>query len=270
MAAIFVLLLIWQGLCSFSIVPDFMLPSPIQVLQAFIGDFSLLMEHSVTSLTEAVIGLFLGVLIGFLAAVFMDHYEWIYKALYPIIVLTQTIPTVAIAPLLVLWLGYKMTPKVVLIIIVTFFPIAVGVLNGLRAADRDTMNLLRSMGANNVQIFYHIKLKGALATFFSSLRISVSYSVVGAVISEWLGGTSGLGVYMTRVRKSFAFDKMFAVIFLISFISLILMALVDVIQKKCMPWEHIEEKDIKGKEEDHHENTMEKKCGCYGGCNHGN
>lgn len=242
-AAILLLLLFWQGLCTFGIVPEFMLPSPIQVWKAFAKDFDLLMEHSITSLTEAFIGLTLGVLIGFIVAVLMDHCEWIYQALYPIIVLTQTIPTVAIAPLLVLWLGYKMTPKVVLIIIVTFFPIAVGVLNGLRSADKDTMNLLRSMGANKIQIFCHVKFPSALSSFFSSLRISVSYSVVGAVISEWLGGTSGLGVYMTRVRKSFAFDKMFAVIFLISFISLLLMALVDLVQKQCMPWERIRERE---------------------------
>ncbi|HCO28538.1 MAG TPA: nitrate ABC transporter permease [Lachnospiraceae bacterium] len=242
-SAVLLLLVVWQLVCSFSIVPEFMLPSPAKVVQAFINDFGLLMSHSVTSLMEAGIGLALGVLIGFIAAVFMDHYDWLYKGLYPLIVLTQTIPTVAIAPLLVLWLGYEMAPKVVLIIIVTFFPIAVGVLNGFRSADKDTIHLLRSMGAGKVQIFWHVKFPSALGAFFSSLRISISYSIVGAVIAEWLGGTSGLGVYMTRVRKSFSFDKMFAVIFLISFLSLLLMALVAVLQKKCMPWEQVKKEE---------------------------
>ena len=99
------------------------------------------------------------------------------------------------------------------------------------------MNLLKSRGAGNFQIFRYIKMPGAMGRFFASLRISASYSVVGAVISEWLGGFSGLGVYMIRVKKAFAFDKMFAVIFLISIISLLLMKLVDILQKKCMPWE---------------------------------
>lgn len=167
----------------------------------------------------------------------MDHFAKLYQALYPLVVVTQTIPTVAIAPLLVLWFGYEMLPKVILIVIVTFFPITVGLLNGFRSADKDAVNLLRSMGAGKIQIFRYIKLPGAMGQFFASLRISASYAVVGAVISEWLGGFEGLGVYMTRVKKSFAFDKMFAVILLISVISLILMKLVDLLQKRCMAWE---------------------------------
>ena len=146
----------------------------------------------------------------------------------------------AIAPLLVLWFGYEMTPKVILIVITTFFPITVGLQDGFRSADQDAVNLLRSMGAGRFQIFCYIKFPGALGQFFSSLRISASYAVVGAVISEWLGGFSGLGVYMTRVKKAYSFDKMFAVIFLISAISLVLMWGVELLQKKCMPWERRE------------------------------
>ena len=130
-----------------------------------------------------------------------------------------------------------MAPKVILIVITTFFPITVGLLTGFRSADPDAVNLLRAMGAGRGQIFFYIKLPGALGQFFSSLRISASYAVVGAVIAEWLGGFGGLGVYMTRVKKAFAFDKMFAVIILISAISLLLMWAVERLQKKCMPWE---------------------------------
>ena len=142
-----------------------------------------------------------------------------------------------IAPLLVLWMGYDMAPKIALVVIVCFFPMAVGLLDGFRSADQDTVNLLRSMGASKGQIFRMVKLPSSLGRFFSSLRVSVSYSIVGAVIAEWLGGNSGLGVYMTRVRKSYAFDKMFAVIVLISLISLLLMWLVSMIQRLCMPYE---------------------------------
>ena len=167
----------------------------------------------------------------------MDRWEPAYKAMYPLIVLTQTIPAVAIAPLLVLWFGYKMTPKIILIVLITFFPIAIGMLDGFRNVDRDAVNLMRSMGASRWQIFRHIKFPSALPNFFSGLRITVAYAVVGAVLAEWLGGFAGLGVYMTRVKKSFAYDKMFAVIFLISIISLLLIWLVNALQKKCMPWE---------------------------------
>lgn len=201
------------------------------------NDFPLLMSNAKVTLIEAFLGLAVGILIGFFMAVLMDRFDKLYQAFYPLIVLTQTIPTVAIAPLLVLWFGYEMLPKVILIVIVTFFPITVSLLDGFRSADLDTISLMRSMGATKMQIFWYVKFPASLNQFFASLRISVSYAVVGAVISEWLGGFNGLGVYMTRVKKAFSFDKMFAVIFLISAISLILMWLVNVLQKKCMPWE---------------------------------
>ena len=116
---------------------------------------------------------------------------------------------------------------------------AQGLLDGLRAADEDQMSLLRAMGANRLQIFWHIKLPGALPAFFSGLKISVSFSIVGAVIAEWLGGQSGLGVYMTLARKSFAYADMFAVIFLVVAISLVLMGVTGFLEKKLTPWRQI-------------------------------
>ncbi len=236
-SAIAAVVLIWQAVCSFGIVDSFMLPSPVQVAAAFVQEFPALMEHAVITLSEALIGLLFGIGLGFAIAVLMDRFDALYKAFYPLIILTQTIPTVAIAPLLVLWFGYEMTPKVILVVLTTFFPIAVGLLNGFKSVDVDSVNLLRAMGAGQGQIFMYIKLPGAASQFFAGLRISASYAVVGAVISEWLGGFNGLGVYMTRVKKAYSFDKMFAVIFLISVISLLLMKGVDLLQKKCMPWE---------------------------------
>jgi ABC-type nitrate/sulfonate/bicarbonate transport system permease component len=242
-AAVAALVLLWQTVCSLGWVPGYMLPSPVQVVQAFLSELPLLFENSLITLQEAFLGLLLGVTVGFLAAVLMDAFEVLYKAFYPLLILTQTIPSVAIAPLLVLWFGYGMTPKIVLIVISTFFPVTVGLLDGFRSADRDAIGLLRSMGANRLQIFRHIKFPSALPQLFSGLRIAAAYSVVGAVISEWLGGFGGLGVYMTRVKKAFAFDKMFAVIFLISAISLALMALVELAQKKCMPYRYLDQKN---------------------------
>lgn len=236
-AAILVLLLLWQGLSMLEVVPSYMLPSPVQVVQAFVKDFSLLMQHAKVTLLEAFWGLGGGIIIGFMIALLMDRFKIIYKAFYPVVIITQTVPTVAIAPLLVLWFGYGATPKILLIIIATFFPITIGMLEGFRSVDKDTVNLLRAMGASKIQIFTHVKLKSSLGHFFSSLRISVSYAIVGAVISEWLGGFEGLGVYMTRVKKSYSFDKMFAVIFLISFLSLLLMYGVDRLKKWAMPWD---------------------------------
>lgn len=239
-SAVAVLLILWQTVCMLGWIPSYMLPSPMDVLEAFIEELPLLWENSLITLQEAMIGLFLGVMVGFLAAVLMDAFDALYKAFYPLLIITQTIPSVAIAPLLVLWFGYEMTPKIILIVISTFFPVAVGLLDGFRAADRDAIGLLRSMGANRLQIFRYIKFPSALPQLFSGLRIAAAYSVVGAVISEWLGGFGGLGVYMTRVKKAFAFDKMFAVIFLISGISLALMALVELAEKKYMPYRYLD------------------------------
>ena len=233
------LLVLWQLASSSGLVPGYMLPSPTDVVLAFIKERTLLWENALITLQEAFFGLTLGVLIGFAFAVLMDAFEVLYRAFYPILVITQTVPTVAIAPLLVLWFGYEMTPKIILIVLVTFFPVTVGLLDGFRSADKDAMGLLRSMGASRWQIFRYIKFPSALPQLFSGLRIAVAYAVVGAVISEWLGGFGGLGVYMTRVKKAFAFDKMFAVIFLISAISLVLMALVDLAERKCMPYRHL-------------------------------
>ncbi len=233
---IVLLLVIWQALSSSGLIPSFMLPSPVAVVKAFVTDFPLLIDNLWVTLLEAVLGLMAGVLFGFLFAMLMDRFRPVRIAMYPVLVLTQTIPTVAIAPLLVLWMGYGIAPKILLIFIVTFFPITVNSLDGFQSVDPDEVRLLRAMGASNSQIFRYIKWPSGLSAFFSALRVSAAYAVLGAVIAEWLGGSRGLGVYMTRVRKSFAFDKMFAVIFLISALSLLLLALVKRIQRKSMPW----------------------------------
>ena len=232
-----VLLIIWQTLSMINIIPKFMLPSPFEVVKAFVSDFPLLMEHTEITLIEAFLGLGLGIILGFAVAVIMDRFEYAYKMIYPVLVITQTIPTVAIAPLLVLWMGYGILPKIMLILLTSFFPITIGLLDGFRSVDKDMLNLLKTMGATSFQNFIHLKLPSSLGYFFAGLRISVSYSIIGAVVAEWLGGYDGLGVYMTRVRKSYSFDKMFAVIFLISGISLLLMYFVKKIQRWCMTWE---------------------------------
>ncbi len=239
---IIIILILWQIMSVIGIIPKFMLPSPLAVVKVFIKDFPLLMLHTKVTLIEAFLGLGIGIILGFIMAVIMDKYDFAYKAIYPVLVITQTVPTVAIAPLLVLWLGYGILPKITLIVITSFFPITVGLLDGFKATDKDALNLMKTMGATPFQNFILLKIPSSMGYFFASLRISVSYSIIGAVVAEWLGGFEGLGVYMTRVRKSYSFDKMFAVIFFISIISLLLMYLVKKIQILSMPWENDENK----------------------------
>lgn len=237
---ILAILVIWQALCSFELVPGYLLPSPVDVFLSFQEDFPLLMSHASATLLEAVLGLVIGVLTGFICAALMDTFPIVKEALYPILVLTQTVPPVAIAPLLILWFSYGIAPKVILVILVTFFPMAVGLLEGFQSVDPDMIKLMQSMKANRWQIFWNVKFPNALGAFFSGLKIAVAYSVVGAVIAEWLGGFVGLGVYMTRVKKSLAYDKMFAVIFFVSIISLLLMEIIKLVRYVSMPWERNE------------------------------
>lgn len=239
------LLIIWQLLCTFEIVPPYMLPSPVQVLKALVTEYQILMEHLMVSLGEATLGLGISIAVAFILAILMDHYRILYKSVYPLLILSQTIPVIAIAPLLVLWMGYGMAPKVMVIFLVCFFPLTIGLLDGFKGVDQDAMRLLQSMGANRRQVFVHIKFPYAMPHFFAGLKVSVSYAVIGAVVAEWLGGTAGLGVYMTRVRKSYAFDKMFAVIFLVSMISLILMKGVSVLERYLMPHLRMESETYK-------------------------
>lgn len=227
---------VWLFVSEGEIVPSYMLPSPVDVVRAFVGDFNILMSHAAITLQEALYGLFIGTALAFVIAVLMDRFDFLYKAVYPILVITQTIPTIAIAPLLVLWMGFSMAPKITLVVLTTFFPITISLLDGFKSADPDSINLIRSMGGGNFKIFRHIKLPGATEQFFSGLKVSASYSVVGAVISEWLGGFEGLGVYMTRVKKAYAFDKMFAVIILVSLVSLALMGAVALLKNIAMPY----------------------------------
>ncbi len=236
LAAFMLILLLWWGLSASDLVPGYMLPGPSSVLLTFVHDFPNLMSNTAVSLQEALYGMTIGTVLAFLIATAMERFRILEQALLPLMVVTQTIPTIAIAPLLVLWMGFGMAPKITLVVITTFFPIAVELLEGYKSVDPDAILLLRSMKANRLQIFWHVKLPASLPFFFSGLRISASYAVVGAVISEWLGGFEGLGVYMTRVRKAYAFDKMFAAIFMIVIISLLLMRMVDLLRHLSMPW----------------------------------
>ena len=235
-SSVVVLILLWQGTSASGIVPPYMLPSPVQIIVAAVKDSSLLLTHLVQTLKEAAAGLGLALAVSFILAVFMDSNKFIKKTVTPLLTLTQTMPVIALAPLLVLWMGYGSAPKIALIFLTCFFPLTVGLLGAFSQAGEDEIRLLKSMGANRGQLYRYIKFPQSLGAFFSSFRISVSYSVIGAVIAEWLGGERGLGVYMIRVRKSYSFDRMFAAIVIVSLLSLFLIKLVEFIERMSMPW----------------------------------
>ncbi|MGT2718177.1 ABC transporter permease [Streptococcus oricebi] len=233
------LVLLWQGLGLFGLLPKFILPTPWEILLALGRDRELLAFHAWATLKVALLGLFLGVVLAWLLAVFMDSLSWLKDLLYPLMVVTQTIPTIALAPILVLWLGYGILPKLVLLVLTTTFPIMVSILDGFRHCDQDTLLLFQLMRARTGQILWHFKIPTSLPYFYAGLRVSVSYAFITTLVSEWLGGFEGLGVYMIQSKKLFQYDTMFAIIILISLISLLGMKLVDVSESYVIKWKRI-------------------------------
>ncbi|MCL1815036.1 MAG: ABC transporter permease [Treponema sp.] len=235
-----VLILLWQGVSASGMVPPFMLPGPVQIVLAAAKDLPLLWMHLLQTLKEAAAGLGFALVVSFILAVLMDANRFLKETAAPLLTLTQTMPVIALAPLLVLWMGYGSAPKIALVFLTCFFPLTVGLLGAFAQAGEDELRLLKSMGANRLELYRYIKVPQSLPVFFSTLRISASYSIIGAVIAEWLGGDAGLGVYMIRVRKSYSFDRMFAAVILVSLLSLVLIKAVELIEKAVMPWKNVQ------------------------------
>lgn len=231
-----VILLIWQLIVDKGVIPRFVLPSPTDIGRTLINIMPDIYNHTIVTMTEAFIGFLTAIVLALILAILMDSIKVIKKAIYPILVISQTVPIIALAPLFVIWFGFGMLPKIIVVVLVCFFPIVVSLLDGLASVDRDTINLLKSMKASRLQIFRLVKFPAAMVSFFSGLRIAATYSIMGAVIGEWLGGKAGLGLYMIRVKNSFALDKTFAVILVIVILSMLVFYAIKLIQRLVMPW----------------------------------
>lgn len=234
-------LALWQIIVSYFKLPLWLIPSPIAVLKAFWNTRELLWTHTLTTLFETTTGFVLSIALGLVAGVAMVLSPLIKRLFYPLLIVSQTVPLIAVAPLLILWLGYGLLPKIVTVVLVCFFPIAVSLIEGLEVSDDDLLNLLKSMGATRWQILYMIRWPNALPSFFAGLKIAATYSVMGAVIGEWLGASSGLGVYLTRSSHSFRTDQVFAAIAAITVLSLFYFVLIAVIRRLALPWLHTKE-----------------------------
>ncbi|WP_239260120.1 ABC transporter permease [Moraxella nonliquefaciens] len=234
-----ILLIMWQMVIGFGLIPDYLLPSPWQIVQAFIDDFYLLMSHAKYTLITAFLGTVIGLILSFVLSIFMDFSKKFRDIVYPVLLLNQTIPTIAIAPLLVIWLGYGILPKVVLVVLSVFFPMTIALVDGYHSVQKEQLNLFRSLKASHYQTYRHLKIPSAMGYFFTGLKVALSYALISAVVAEWLGGYHGLGVYMTRVRKSYELDNMFAVIFFISFLTLVLLASVKLIERWALKYQYL-------------------------------
>ena len=230
------LMVLWQFIVSRGLIARYILPSPWDVLIVCARILPDIKEHIYTTLQEALTGLIVAIILSVMLAVIMDNFVIIRKAVQPLLVVSQTVPVMILAPLFAMWFGFGILPKIMVVILVCFFPIVVSLSEGLNSLDQDFLNLMKSMKANRWQIFYLAKFPSSLNNFFSGLKIAATYSIIGAVIGEWMGGKSGLGVYMTRVRQSFALDKVFATILIIIVLSIVLFKIIELIQFLVMPW----------------------------------
>ena len=236
--------IMWQVGTWLTQVPKWLLPSPWQIIVAGADAADLLGLHTWQTLKETWLGLGLSLVVGLSLALVIDLSAVLRRALYPLLVTSQTVPILALAPLLIIWFGYGMLPKVIVVALVCFFPIVVSTTDGLRVADPDLIALLRAMGANRRQIFLKVRLPGALPAFFSGLKIAITYSVVGAVIGEWVGASRGLGIFMIRSSKNFLTDRVFAAIAVTSLLSIVMFALVVILERSLLPWYYARREEV--------------------------
>ncbi len=233
-----VVLAVWELGVRTAGIPKWILPRPSVILETLWEIRGLIWLHTLPTLTEALLGLGLAVTAGTACAMCMEWSPAMKKIIYPFLVVTQTIPTIAIAPLLVIWFGFGITSKIIIIALVCFFPVAVTVADGFRAVDPEWLKIFRAMGANPWHIFRMVKLPAALPGFFSGLKIASSYSILGAVISEWFGAEKGLGILLMRSAKSYLTERVFATILIITLCTLVLVALIERIARITIPWHY--------------------------------
>ena len=233
---ILLLLVAWQLLSWLMKVPKWLLPSPWQIVVAGVEARELLGPHTWQTLKETWVGLGLAVALGLGLALVIDLSSLLRRTVYPLLVASQTVPILALAPLLIIWFGYGILPKVIVVALVCFFPIVVSTADGLRVADPDLIALLRAMGASKRQMFLKVRVPGALPSFFSGFKIAITYSVVGAVIGEWVGASRGLGIFMIRSSKNFLTDRVFAAIAVTSLLSIVMFAAVMLLERSLLPW----------------------------------
>lgn len=236
-ASLIVLLLgLWEGAVRAFRVPAYILPPPSRIFATFGTSLPLLAHHGAVTLAEILLGLLLATGFGVLLALALHASPSLERALRPFLLASQMIPVFAIAPLLVVWLGYGMGPKVVVTALIGFFPIAVNEWDGLRTAGAESIDLLRSMGATRRQLLVKLLFPASLPSFFSGLKVAATLSVVGATIGEWVGARRGLGFLMLESNARLRVDLVFASILMLTLVGLLLYAALRIIESRVLRW----------------------------------
>jgi ABC-type nitrate/sulfonate/bicarbonate transport system permease component len=226
----------WEIAVRISDTPAWMLPRPSAIWEAFRDNRELLWRHTRVTLLEVVLGFGVALAAGVAIGIAIDASSVLERALYPLIIASQTIPMVVLAPLLLIWFGYGLTPKIIVAALIAFFPIAVSTVDGLRAADREMMAMLRSFGASRWERFRLAKLPAALPSIFSGARIGIAVSVIAAVFGELVGASEGLGYLMQRDSSQFLTARVFAAIFILALMGVGLFGLIGLLERALLPW----------------------------------
>lgn len=230
------MLLAWEAWVRVRDTPQWYLPAPSAIWHALIDNWSSIRSDAWVTLQEVLVGFSAAVLIAVLIAIAIDRFQLVQRALYPIVVATQAIPLVALAPLLLIWFGHGLLPKVVMVALISFFPIVVSLVDGLRSADREMLDLLRTMGASEWQQFRLVKVPSALPSFFSGAKIGMAIAVIGAVIGESAGSSAGLGHAISLYGASLKTDLVFACVLVLALMAIALFGLIALLERLVMPW----------------------------------
>lgn len=231
------LILIWALCVRAFQIPAYVLPSPTGVFRALVADFQGLIPHIAVTTGEALAGMAIAVFAAITLGILMDVFPILRACLYPILVVTQTVPVIVLAPILIIYLGFGMAPKVLVVVLMCFFPIVVGFSDALFAVNEQYINLFRSFGAGRVKMYSLLKIPASVGALFSGLKVAATYSIGGAVVGEWISSQAGLGYYILKVKNSYRIDKLLACVILIIALSLLMNALVRAMRYLCMPWE---------------------------------
>ncbi|MBO0779528.1 MAG: ABC transporter permease [Ktedonobacteraceae bacterium] len=230
------LLVLWELYVRSGVISQRVLPSPLIVAGTLYYNWDIIQEHTLQTLFETVLGLAASTVLGLLLAIVLNLASWTRRAIYPLLIASQTVPIIALAPLFVTWMGFGLLPKIIIVILYCFFPIAVASADGLLSTDPDLLRLLASMRASRWQTLWLVQLPGAMPAFFSGLRIAATYSVSGAIVGEFVGAEKGLGNYMLTAGHSYAIAAVFAAIVVTTILSLLLFGLVSLVERLTLPW----------------------------------
>lgn len=230
------LLAAWEAIVRIGEIAPWLLPPPSVIPGAVAGDARDLLRHTLVTAQEVALGLLVSIALGLLVAVVIAFFPLLERALYPLVVASQTVPLPVLAPLLIIFLGYGIVPKIVLVTLICFFPIVVNTVDGLRAIDHDTINLLRTFGATRWQLFTKVRWPTALPLFFSGLRVAAAVSVIGAVFGELIGASSGLGYYIRHETPLFHTAEVYGATIILMVLGIALFLVVRVIEWAALPW----------------------------------